>query len=44
MLEGEVYGSGEVKDCQQHSGQEIGQALLEALEPRTALIHGWGGM
>jgi hypothetical protein len=39
VLEGEVHGSGEVKDCQQKSGQEIGQALLEALQPRTALIH-----
>ena len=41
MPEGEVHGSGEVKDCQQQSSQEIGQAATEALEPRTALIHGW---
>jgi len=40
-LEGEVHGSGEVKDCKQQSGEEIGQAATEALEPRTALIHGW---
>ena len=38
MLEGEVHGSGEVKDCQQQSGEEIGQAATEALEPRTAAV------
>jgi hypothetical protein len=28
VLEGKVDGSGEVNDCQQESGQEIGQALI----------------
>ena len=41
VLEGEVHGSSEVEECQQHGGQEIWQAATEALEPRTALIHGW---
>ena len=36
-----MHGSGEVKECQKHSGQESVQAATEALEPRTALIHGW---
>ena len=36
-----MHGSSEVEDSQEHSGQEVGQAAAKALEPRTALIHGW---
>jgi hypothetical protein len=37
-LESEMHGSGEVEDCQEHCGQEIGQPVTEALKPRTTLI------
>ena len=39
LLESEVHGSSEINQRQCQRGEEIGQAVAEALVPGTALIH-----